>query len=148
MAELTGIAEIDLLIERFQRDGHEELGDGEQMAAWLTQPWEAEGECAFVSCLFADYLVANGIRAYGSGRRVKAADYPFPRNPLLGSEHGPDDFGYQDRLRESSHPEHAVTIVEWESGEIFMIDWTASQFGYVEFPLVQRRDGNRWQRSW
>jgi hypothetical protein len=148
MKEKTGVQEIDEVITHFLTRGHPELNSGTEGILWLQDPWEAEGECSYVSCLFAQILVERGIRAYDSGRKVKEADYPFLRNPLLGSSHSPDDFGYQDRLREpEAHPEHSATICESERGDIFLIDWTAAQYGYSFFPFVQKRQGNIWLRD-
>ena len=131
---------------------------------WLRTPENAEGMCSVTSQHFAAVLSERGFVAYDSGldvfdtaaclredgawdpaRRVIRSDYPHPSNPLLGSDFGPDAYGYTDRRRDSAYPEHSVTIVELDD-EVFFVDWTAAQFGYDEFPMVARWDGDRWRR--
>jgi hypothetical protein len=45
----------------------------------------------------------------------------------------PDDFGYTDRTSDASGEGHAVVAVlgHW-------VDWAAAQYGYEEFPKVER----------
>ena len=58
-----------------------------------------------------------------------------------------DALGYTDWPL-SGAPWHTVAIVYSEDEHIFAVDWSARQFGYSEFPLVQRFDGRLWQRVW
>lgn len=58
-------------------------------------------------------------------------------------------YGYEDgKYRRRKDKTHEATVVSVD-GEIVMIDWTAGQYGYQEFPMVQRWDPKAasWQRE-
>jgi hypothetical protein len=49
----------------------------------------------------------------------------------------PEEHGYQDRTV-NGLPDHGSSILEAPDGERLLVDWSASQYGYNEIPLVQR----------
>jgi hypothetical protein len=59
-------------------------------------------------------------------------------------------YGYEDgKYRRRADKTHQATVIEHE-GEVFAIDWAAGQYGFQEWPMVQRFDlrENCWQRQW
>lgn len=55
-------------------------------------------------------------------------------------------YGYDDRG--FGQPQHHMTEITTPDGDTFTVDFAAVQYGYLDFPLVQRRapDGS-WQRE-
>lgn len=174
MAERSGDPEIDALIEAFlEENPHiEDVGELECLryeegrydpSGRPDDPYDVEewwwdieeeggwqnstGKCGDVAKFFADWVRDRGypFRVWGSG---EDPDHP------LGSDWDPYDlnlYGYEDRT-EFGNPlddSHQATFIESASGEIYMVDWTASQFGYREWPMVQRLgSGGDWERDW
>lgn len=142
MAERTGDPELDSLINRFMEEEYEYLCGGERdpdNRMDYRKPEDAAGECAEVSEFFANWLIEQGIDAQVSGDRI--VDDELTEDYL-----SPEDFGYHDRAI-PGFENHSATIV-WKDGHEYMVDFTASQYGYKEFPMVQRLDGDKWQREW
>ena len=88
----------------------------------MRDPMVARGRCYEVSREFAEYLTGHGLDAEWWG--VWA-----------------DDVGFAERvpapwLQDDSH---VVCLVRVD-GRIFTVDWTASQYGRDEFPLVREID--------
>lgn len=174
MAERSGDPEIDALIEAFLEENPyiEDVGELECLryeegrydpSGRPDDPYDVEewwwdieeeggwqnstGKCGDVAKFFADWVRDRGypFRVWGSG---EDPDHP------LGSDWDPYDlnlYGYEDRT-EFGNPlddSHQATFIESASGEIYMVDWTASQFGYREWPMVQRLgSGGDWERDW
>lgn len=72
-------------------------------------------------------------------------DYAHPSNPLLGTAHEADAFGYTDRTRDGVQSERSATVIE-TGDEIVIVDWAAARFDYWEFSLVQVLEHARWRR--
>lgn len=55
-------------------------------------------------------------------------------------------YGYADRGE--GQPQHHMTEITTPDGDVFTVDFAAVQYGYLDFPLVQRRgaDGS-WMRE-
>ncbi len=117
----------------------------------------AWGECANVSEYFADWLAKHGVRANVPWDEPALQEFPWTQE---GRDPHPFDFGYSDRPQHpdpeleadpSSHDPnetHHVVIVRMPTGT-YTVDFTAAQFGYNEFPMVQKRDeSGGWQRAW
>lgn len=154
MAERSGDPQLDSLIEEFMQDKDYEVNmyrDSE--TAW--------GACADVSEFFADWLAERGIRANTDWDEtvMKQMDMPWAQE---GRDAHPFDYGYQDRpfspepegleykQREDAddpNEQHHTTIVQMPSGT-YSVDFTASQYGYTEFPMVQKLQDGGWQRQW
>lgn len=129
-SERTGDAELDALIEQFTTTSH----------TWTTNlelfrdPDRAELMCDLLSEKFAAFLEQHGIEAWAT------------------EDGTPENWGYHDRSIEG-FSRHMVTAVD-HNGHGYTIDWTAAQYGYTEFPLVQRlREDwedllDRWERCW
>jgi hypothetical protein len=61
---------------------------------------------------------------------------------------GPSEWGYQDATDGDPDGEHRAALLK-VNGETFMVDWTATQYGYEQWPLVQKLvDPNelKWER--
>jgi hypothetical protein len=151
MAQRTGIAELDALLVSFERNEHVYLSGADidqPVSAWRDCD-SSNAACHAISETFVEHLIGseddfdedeqsdNGIRA------------------CLSDEAGGDEFadsadalGYQDRPVRGA-PWHTVAIV-YAAEQVFAVDWSAHQFGYTEFPLVQRYDpaAKAWQRQW
>jgi rubrerythrin len=126
MAERTGDPELDSLIEYYY------LQDRENMES-LRDPNMSAGGCVEMARDMANFLKEHGIAA--TTAQTERGDDIFPQ-----------ELGYGDL----SHPDdgpHDLTIVERPSGT-YAIDWTASQYGYKEFPMVQRLNDKGWEREW
>jgi hypothetical protein len=123
MAESTGDPELDVLIERFADKVWPEV----ETAA------DAEGKCDEISKRFVSYLEKQGIKA---------------ETTTMESE-WPDDYensGYGD-VPKHMRSWHTVVWIERPSGT-YQVDFTASQYGYDEFPMVQRLAPSGWEREW
>lgn len=122
--ERTGEERLDRLIERFARSNGQ-----------LADPEFACGRCHLAARRFQRFLAKAEVLS-------------------LTLNETPDRLGYTDRPQESfyrpgqAYSYHTVVAVESISG-LFLIDWSASQFGYGEFPLIQRlsADGTI-ERQW
>ena len=92
----------------------------------------ATGSCSLMTNDFVEYLRSKGYDATTS-------EEFDPANPFdLWDDHGPDIFGYDDITEEGpSNHGHAVCVVSLPQG-VFVVDWTASQYGLTQLPLVQK----------
>lgn len=116
------------------RDGR---GQGRRPVEDFRAAAVADENCSVVATQFTDFLRERGLRAHTG----------LPGHDLCGEMH-PDAWGYRDRPV-SGWGSHAATTCEI-SGETYMVDWTAAQYGYSEFPMIQVMsfDGNppSWMR--
>lgn len=149
MAERSGDPELDALIERYLQQNRSPIPNanklGVQPLEMLRNPQYSWGYCTFLADDFASFLRQYGIDAQSSD----LADTYLFYNDVDEVNPDPDD----------QPIDHAVTLVS-KNGQTYSIDWTASQYGYKEFPMVQRLDydpegtgewndwGNQWQREW
>lgn len=140
MAEATGIPALDEAIDQFAcstfRWRHRDSSIySERDVADLRRPEVARAQCGDVADQFSCFLGQQGIDTARSSIEDEL---------WLTPEH----WGYEDRPNPGI-PAHAVTLVDAE-GHLYAIDWTAAQYGYTQFPLVQRlgEDGFRWEREW
>lgn len=86
----------------------------------------SSGLCGDIAWAVVEHLSACGIDA-----RISDAEHP-------------DDVGLADRTVDNNYL-HEVAIAQLDGVE-YLIDYTAAQFGYAEFPLVHRRSGEALQR--
>ena len=162
MAERSGDPELDAFIEQFKAghlheddyawQPHENEDGSTRPMDMYAEPDYGYGMCSTLSKEFADFLTAKGVEAWVS---EDVAEH---------EKHTPQFWGYDDHEdaaathpamhQEPPYPTHCVVIVIRPTGT-FMVDWTASQYGYTEFPMVQRTDDRwdghtpqRWQRKW
>lgn len=145
MAERSGVPRLDAAIEDFIERGlwhvtvmdwlEDRYVDQPRPLAELNTPLGARGRCIPVTVEFNDFLALRGLEAQGpvDGRGLPTAV-------------SPDALGYADRAVGGLHG-HTLTLVAWQ-GELYSVDWTAAQYGYAEFPLVQRFSGQAWEREW
>ena len=140
----TGVPEIDATIDAYAQKNEvaEEGEDRLVPLAAMKDPYEAEGFCSIVSKDFAAFAQERGLTAYDSGKNVNAPGYAHPGNPLLGTAHDAEAFGYKDRTRTSEYDEHSATVIE-HGGRTFVVDWAAAQYGYSEFPMVMEATPRR-----
>ncbi len=140
MAQRSGNPQLDALIEQFQRDEHEYID-------MYRNAEDAAGNCAEVTDYFVNWLHQHGVHAF-------PAQEPSTRflesNPHFEPDEWgatPDEYGYSDRAT-PGHPVHDVAMIEM-AGTTYMVDWTASQYGYSEFPMVQQLvgPGHTWERN-
>lgn len=142
MAERSGDPTLDKLIDQFMTEEHEYLmgGETDPMRMDYRKPEDAAGECDEVSEFFAGWLLQHGVDAIMSTGTTRHEEEG------LEGWASPEEFGYHDRSV-SGYPDHVTTIVHMPSGT-YSVDWTVSQYGYKEFPMVQKLDGDTWQREW
>jgi hypothetical protein len=172
MAQRTGEPELDALIEQFIREMHWTEGSD------LQKPSVAQGQCGEISWAFSRFLDEHNITSYcwiggKPGHPWQDQENALSVDPAIKRPRpsdfevfpwGPTGWGYTDRTRRGER-DHDATIVEF-NGQTYMVDWTAAQFGYTEFPMVQRLEGYedaerlneelepydvrmpRWQREW
>lgn len=96
----------------------------------FTDPVCAWGACDEVSEAFAHFLQEKGLNA----QYIRSGS--FVNNNLIQSGVIP----YQEHLFEEEH--HAYVAVVEEGVQKYVVDWTAAQFGYTQFPLVwQQQNG-------
>jgi hypothetical protein len=159
MAERTGDPELDKLIEGFisqiaSRWQHERDNNATQARSW--QEWISDpGICGEMSSWFHDWLFQSGIpdwedegtsfsgTFYDPELEGQNLDHPWTGTPM----NTPDQHGYEDRSI-PGHDDHEATLLRNKDGRIYLIDWASGQYGYKEFPMVQRLDGDQWQRQW
>lgn len=123
----------------------------------------SRGLCGNVADAFEAFLNKHGIKALSETdprhpvNRIAAGMDPNPLEEAaagrLDCEYGVDWsllYGYGDgKYRRRRDKTHEATVID-HGGELLMIDWTASQYGYSEWPMLQRYDPERnaWQRGW
>lgn len=139
MAERSGDPALDKLIEEFgpfyeQIAPRIQAEPGAEPLPTLDHyrdPNASAGMCGSLAMLFEHYAQSKGFDA-----QFSQAPYDTP-----------EGLGYTDRTNQG-HDDHASVIVTVSSGK-YSIDFSASQYGYKEFPMVQRLDDNGgWQRQW
>lgn len=119
MAERSGVPALDEAIDEFMktRQGLEDdYRDGQN----------AFGRCEESANEFADFLKQRGFNAYATSDEIAA--FPGYQN---AADHGGQGFSY---------PEHAmVEVYDLFPGSVrtVTIDFTASQYGFTEFPKVE-----------
>jgi hypothetical protein len=134
--QMTGHHEIDALLGEFASN---------RWIQSMRKPVEAKGECAKVSEALIDFLNAHGL--YRLGGVAYRSDVGWLNDSSTLDCDSPEDHGYSDRPV-PGHSSHTAVLLELES-ELLMIDFTAAQYGYSEFPLVQRLvEGVGWERQW
>ncbi len=161
--EQTGNPQLDELIQRFAAgclheddyQWHPSPREGDDPDAYRpvaihTEPDYGYGMCSTISQQFSEFLEAH---APDIECAISEADPDHPN-------HTPEFFGYQDRheaadANESMHneepyPTHCVVYI-YEDGCQYMVDFAASQYGYTEFPMIQRSFSQSdpiWEREW
>lgn len=136
LSPLTGDAELDALISKYADGETETTQGGHTMAVRaLADGSLASGQCGASARHFAAHITAHDVEAYAD----RWDEHKGPPSQA---------FGYDDRPHEDegSRGRHYFTVVVC-AGQTYTVDWTAAQFGYSEFPLVQRQraDGG-WER--
>lgn len=143
MAERSGDPKLDQLIDQFI------LENKDRMKILRTQKG-ADGACEDESMAFVEYLWDHGIKARTSHGLYNPPKKLLPRWDI--EYWRVEDFGYSDRLLPGNPDwgdQHVTVIAETKTG-IYSIDFTAAQYGYSEFPMVQKMDAqnSQWQRQW
>jgi len=162
MAERSGDPELDALIDQFMEEEWKYLCGGEtdfENHMDYRNPYDAWGQCHDVSEYLTSWLNERGMKAHLPEDEPVMQDMPWMQQRR---DPHPDDFGYADRPGVEEKPttgpnagneypsliQHHVVIVDRPTGR-YMIDFTASQYGYQEFPMIQRLDPNaQWEREW
>jgi hypothetical protein len=128
MAERSGDPTLDKLIAEFSAQDFGSLPD-----------INFQGMCDYVSEMFVSWLNKRGVEAdYVSMSSTPERD----ADPPL---HSFDELGYSDRG--PGYSGHTVVKATMPSGT-YLIDFTAAQYGYKEFPMIQKLDDGNWQREW
>jgi hypothetical protein len=138
MAERTGDPKLDWLIEEFANHDMLWPDDEELPVRTMRNRRKAKGMCGEVTTAFQAFVWYETDGALYP-ENAAMSDEADARSPTFAQ------MGYGDR--QPGEPRHLVSKVEMPSGT-YLIDWTASQYGYKEFPLVQRLEGDQWQREW
>jgi hypothetical protein len=157
--ERTGDAFIDSILEEFlslegeMQSDHlrvDDLGD-------MRDGMSAAGMCDVMAVDFAAYCQQmHGVEVFLSEQYF---EQPHAYNNNPGWLMHPEQLGYSpEEIRFLYQPEdeesyynslnHCANILEGSDGSVFLIDWTASQFGRREFPFVQKLEDGRWVRDW
>lgn len=124
--QLTGDAALDRLLARFA---------ARPQIAVLTDPQKADGRCQEVAQDLVDYLrLLGGFDQ--PGREAYISGDEWVDGEMVRDYSSPDDLGYGDRSRPGQNS-HIVCFVDLGE-ETLAIDFTAAQYGYEAFPLVQR----------
>lgn len=138
MAQSTGIARLDALIEQFKHS-HYPTADGARLVSNLRS--HSENECCYAADAFTRLLLDHGVNAYDTVEHF----HPDGEYPTIGDI---EVFGYEDHPNPTpTFFSHAATFVPVGEATC-LIDFAAGQFGYSEWPMVQYSDGGRWQREW
>jgi hypothetical protein len=136
-------ADVYALIESYRslsiHDATHAKGPRDVPVEALRDPEIADGLCSLVADDFARYLCE---RLQGEDINVHP-EVQDDEEPPYGKA-----WGYDDRTREPGWGSHTLVVIE-RGLEMMTVDWTASQFGYADFPLVQRLvvgEDENWQR--
>ncbi len=131
----TGDMQIDQLLKKFAASSMmvSPNGRGPKRRMAVKQVSAIKGSCVVVSKHFEQWIaprLPKGWQVYASASST------------------PDEFGYTDRTI-GGFPDHSASVIESPDGQMWMIDFTASQYGYDEFPMVLTPsvDGQSWQRE-
>lgn len=134
--ERTGISQLDALARRFEAEESVYLSGADidkPVAEWRSCSAD-NAACHAIAEVFVEFLAEEGIEAELSDE----ADQEWFAD-------SPDALGYNDRPVQGV-TWHTVAIVYCDD-QVFSYDWTAAQYGYKEFPLIQRyQSGEGWQR--
>lgn len=122
MPNFTGHAHLDRLIDEF-RSSHVGTREGELLVEDLIDPQHAALLCNLVSQQFAQYLRSHGYDAECMSEDGWLAE-------------GPDDWGYGDHTIPGCE-QHDLVLVAAGQDRDWLIDWTAAQYGYADFPMIQ-----------
>lgn len=99
------------------------------------------GECDHAARSLTDLLRARGIEAHNNCGH----DDPRARFPLDGAL---DGIGYSDCPEvDPIHEAHSVVFVV-SADRVWTVDFAAGQYGYEQWPLVQRQGPDGWEREW
>jgi hypothetical protein len=135
MAEQTGHSELDALIAEFA---------ARPAIAPLRRSAEAMGSCEWASEAFVDLARGRGFDR--AGREAYLSGDEWDGAVMVLERISPEDFGYYDRTV-AGHNSHVVALVDL-GAELVSIDFTAAQYGYPDFPLVQwLQSGDCWSRT-
>lgn len=113
------------------------------------QAWQnSTGYCSLITMHFIDWLRDRGLRAYSTnsmeamyGDNGWKLDESMSGKAQLGYENSPEPGNPYDDT-------HCAAVIDWK-GETFLIDWTATQYGHKEWPMVKQLDDNKqWQEKW
>lgn len=125
----TGYPEVDKLIEDFKRQpGISGYRDGEV----------AHGYCQVVAEEFVDFCKTRGMKAYTNDVYLDEIGYSIQP----GSKGGEIGFDENDEMIYGHYPEHTIVALYPDpdatpyGGPAVYVDFTASQYGYSEFPKV------------
>ena len=130
MADRSGIPEVDKLIEAFlKQPGIKDYCD----------PENAHGACQEVTGEFVDFAKARGFKAYETNTDLEEMGYKPSIEPF-----GEVGFNEKGEMQYGFYPEHTIaTIVlddpDYPWGREVYIDWTATQYGYKDFPKVEAK---------
>lgn len=128
MAERSGFPELDAAIAEFMQ-AHPEVND-------FREPHNAHGRCEESAQELAAFLKERGFKAYAPADELHA--FPGYENAQKSEDVGAADFTY---------PEHAMVEVYGLYGpnnvNTVTIDFTASQYGFTEFPKVHGGPADR-----
>jgi hypothetical protein len=117
----TGVPFIDSVFAEF-------LGVYGEVMEEYRDPSEAEGQCLSAAGIVDKWCFSRGLKAWSTTAP-------------------PDELGYSDRPSQGKYDNHCLSVIEYE-GHCFTIDFTATQYGYTDLPLIQRycRETNSFQR--
>jgi hypothetical protein len=160
MAESTGDPELDAILTGFLEEEikPQAAEEGVEWREWISQP----GICGDMASWFHDWLwrqtgknqdwratpVPGAVRYTGTfydpDLDCAALPHPWTGFPM----NTPDEHGYADRPVPGAD-DHEATLLQSADGRVYLVDWAAGQYGYTEFPMVQRLDGGGgWERQW
>ncbi len=123
MAEKTGSPKIDKLIEDFQDELIEGFSPSLPVRRLAQNPELAERLCNVVATQFARFAREHDLAAESLSEEGWLAS-------------GPDDFGYTDRPILGADQHDITYIDDSDTGKTYLVDFTAAQYGYQEFPMV------------
>jgi hypothetical protein len=98
----------------------------------IKDPNKAWGSCDSVSKEFMKYLLDANV--FGGS----IAFYSSANNALFDSGR----LNYNSHIDEET--QHSFVLIDL-FGCSYIVDWSAAQFGYKEFPLVWTQDKNEWK---
>jgi hypothetical protein len=115
----------------------------EPLHSLYNQPAFACGQCDHVAKDFTLFARTRGWKA-ANNYREELIQEPFQSifEPDVSDNHflaSADALGYGDQPGSEFgfHDYHTLTLLRYQ-GEIYSIDWSAAQYGYHHFPLLQR----------
>lgn len=114
----------------------DEQGDGEMPLTGLKDKSYAMNMCGIVSRDFARWL----------NERLEA-DMDLETEVEILEDIDPHELGYptgDEHVFEEGIIPHTVVAVH-ANDMMFMIDWTAAQYGLMRFPMIKQRIDDKWQ---